>query len=106
MLSALLLIILGYFLYKALVLMRRVNAVRHEFRRKFDEAQQQFGGGSYRQPDSDHGEKRYRQYEGEYVDFEEVSGAETVDACPSDDDPGAKYHAGEGLVSDAQYEEI
>lgn len=105
MLSVLFLIFLGYLLYKAFMLIRRFDAVRHQFRRQFDEAQQPFGNSQSGRPRY---EKRYGGYEGEYVDYEEVPDTDPAEASTQVDtaDPGARYHAGEELISDAEYEEI
>ena len=75
MLSALLLIFFGYIIYKVFMFKRRVDAVRDDLRRQFEEVGQQFGGATNAQPDHKQHEKRYRQTDGEYVDFEEVRGS-------------------------------
>ena len=47
MIEALLLIFVGYLLYKAFMFKRRIDAVRKDFRRQFEEAQRHFGGEQY-----------------------------------------------------------
>lgn len=108
MLSALLLIFFGYIIYKVFMFKRRVDAVRDDLRRQFEEVGQQFGGATNAQPDHKQHEKRYRQTDGEYVDFEEVRGEAPIEEpqTKSDVDPGAKKHAHEELISDAEFEEI
>ena len=75
MISALLLIFVGYLLYKAFMFKRRIDAVRKDFRRQFEEAQRHFGGEQYggeQNSASQPREKRYTQTDGEYVEFEEL----------------------------------
>lgn len=109
MIEALLLIFVGYLLYKAFMFKRRIDAVRKDFRRQFEEAQRHFGGeqNSATQPH----EKRYTQTDGEYVDFEELPGSTDPESPtePTNNTPNTNHttsYPQEDLISDAEYEEI
>lgn len=108
MLTALLLIFVGYILYKVFMFKRRVDAMRDDLRRQFEDVEKQFAGASNgRRDDIRKREKKYRSNDGEYVDFEEVRGETYSEPqVKPDTDPGAKRHAHEELISDAEFEEI
>lgn len=113
MISALLLIFVGYLLYKAFMFKRRIDAVRKDFRRQFEEAQRHFGGSQSPFGDAQYGgeqnsatqprEKRYAQTDGEYVEFEELAGP--APESTQNTNP-ASSHPQEDLITDAEYEEI
>lgn len=110
MISALLLIFVGYLLYKAFMFKRRIDAVRKDFRRQFEEAQRHFGGEQYggeQNGASQPREKRYTQTDGEYVEFEELPGStpETASETPNNTNHTTSYPQ-EDLITDAEYEEI
>lgn len=117
MISALLLIFVGYLLYKAFMFKRRIDAVRKDFRRQFEEAQRHFGGSQNPFGDTQYSgeqtdtpqprEKRYTQTDGEYVEFEELPGTtpETPSETPNNTNHTTSYPQ-EDLISDAEYEEI
>lgn len=110
MISALLLIFVGYLLYKAFMFKRRIDAVRKDFRRQFEEAQRHFGGEQYggeQNSASQPREKRYTQTDGEYVEFEELPGPapETASETPNNTNHTSSYPQ-EDLITDAEYEEI
>lgn len=107
LIKVLLLLLIGYIIYKAFVLKRRFDAVRNDFRSRFKETERQFGGeAEYAEADR-RAKKRYSSTCGEYVDYEEVAADTRPEPQPKQDyDPGAKAHAGEELISDAEYEEI
>lgn len=110
MISALLLIFVGYLLYKAFMFKRRIDAVRKDFRRQFEEAQRHFGGEQYggeQNSATQPREKRYTQTDGEYVEFEELPGTtpETPSETPNNTNHTTSYPQ-EDLISDAEYEEI
>lgn len=102
MVSFLLLLLAGYIIYKAVVIKRRIDAVRRQFRRNFEDAQRQYGMGE-EQPC----EKLYGSDDGEYVEFEEVAaGEEGEEPATEASDSGARLHSQEDLISDAEYEEV
>ena len=114
MIPALLLIFVGYLLYKAFMFKRRIDAVRKDFRRQFEEAQRHFGGTQYSgeqngTPQSR--EKRYTQTDGEYVEFEELP-ASTDPESPTEpinntsNTNHTTSYPQEDLITDAEYEEI
>lgn len=110
MISALLLIFVGYLLYKAFMFKRRIDAVRKDFHRQFEEAQRHFGGehyGSEQNGTTQPREKRYTQTDGEYVDFEELTGPapEAAPETTQNANPASSYPQ-EDLITDAEYEEI
>lgn len=121
MISALLLIFVGYLLYKAFMFKRRIDAVRKDFRRQFEEAQRHFGGtqspfGGTQYSGEQNGtpqphEKRYTQTDGEYVDFEELPGS-TVPEFPTEPTNNTSNtnhttsYPQEDFITDAEYEEI
>lgn len=111
MIEALLLIFVGYLLYKAFLFKRRIDAVRKDFRRQFEEAQRHFGGSQYSgeqngtpQPR----EKRYAQTDGEYVEFEELPTPTEPESPtePTNNTPNTSSSPQEDLITDAEYEEI
>lgn len=102
----LLLIFVGYLLYKAFLFKRRIDAVRKDFRRQFEEAQRHFGGEHYggeQNSTTQPREKRYAQTDGEYVEFEELAGP--APESTQNTNP-ASSHPQEDLITDAEYEEI
>lgn len=110
MIEALLLIFVGYLLYKAFMFKRRIDAVRKDFRRQFEEAQRHFGGEQYggeQNSTTQPREKRYTQTDGEYVEFEELPGStpETASETPNNTNHTTSYPQ-EDLITDAEYEEI
>lgn len=89
---------------------RRIDAVRKDFRRQFEEAQRHFGGTQYSSEQNgtpQPREKRYTQTDGEYVEFEELPGStpETPSETPNNTNHTSSYPQ-EDLISDAEYEEI
>lgn len=96
---------------------RRIDAVRKDFRRQFEETQRHFGGSQSPFGDAQYGgeqtgtphprEKRYAQTDGEYVEFEELPGTtpETPSETPNNTNHTSSYPQ-EDLISDAEYEEI
>ena len=121
MIEALLLIFVGYLLYKAFMFKRRIDAMRKDFRRQFEEAQRHFGGSQNPFGDTQYSgeqtgapqprEKRYAQTDGEYVEFEELP-TPTEPESPTDPtnntpntNPTSSYPQ-EDLITDAEYEEI
>lgn len=113
MISALLLIFVGYLLYKAFMFKRRIDAVRKDFHRQFEEAQRHFGGEQYggeQNGASQPREKRYAQTDGEYVEFEELPGTtpETPSETPNNtsNTNHTTSYPQEDLITDAEYEEI
>lgn len=89
---------------------RRIDAVRKDFRRQFEEAQRHFGGTQYNGEQTDTPqprEKRYAQTDGEYVEFEELPGTapETASETPNNTNHTSSYPQ-EDLITDAEYEEI
>lgn len=93
---------------------RRIDAVRKDFRRQFEEAQRHFGGEQYgdeQNSASQPREKRYAQTDGEYVEFEELptptdpeSPTEPTNNTPNTN-PTSSYPQ-EDLITDAEYEEL
>lgn len=121
MIEALLLIFVGYLLYKAFMFKRRIDAVRKDFRRQFEEAQRHFGGEQNPFGDTQYSgeqtgtphprEKRYAQTEGEYVEFEELPGSTDPESPtePTNNTPNTNHttsYPQEDLITDAEYEEI
>lgn len=121
MIEALLLIFVGYLLYKAFMFKRRIDAVRKDFRRQFEEAQRHFGGtqspfGGTQYSGEQNGtpqphEKRYTQTDGEYVDFEELPASTDPESPtePTNHTSNTNHKTSypqEDLISDAEYEEI
>ena len=89
---------------------RRIDAVRKDFRRQFEEAQRHFGGEQYggeQNSTTQPREKRYTQTDGEYVEFEELAGPapESTPESTQNTNP-ASSHPQEDLITDAEYEEI
>lgn len=90
---------------------RRIDAVRKDFRRQFEEAQRHFGGTQYSgeqngTPQSR--EKRYTQTDGEYVEFEELPGSTDPESPtePTSNTNHTTSYPQEDLITDAEYEEI
>ena len=114
MIEALLLIFVGYLLYKAFMFKRRIDAVRKDFRRQFEEAQRHFGGEQYEGEQngaSQPREKRYTQTDGEYVEFEELPGPTDPESPtePTNNTSSTNHTSSypqEDLITDAEYEEI
>lgn len=121
MIEALLLIFVGYLLYKAFMFKRRIDAVRKDFRRQFEEAQRHFGGSQSPFGDAQYGgeqtgtpqprEKRYAQTDGEYVEFEELPGSTDPESPtePTNNTSNTNHttsYPQEDLITDAEYEEI
>lgn len=116
--EALLLIFVGYLLYKAFMFKRRIDAVRKDFRRQFEEAQRHFGGsqspfggeqyGGEQNSATQPREKRYTQTDGEYVEFEELPGSTDPESPtdPTNNTPNTSSYPQEDLISDAEYEEL
>lgn len=102
MISLLLLLLAAYVIYKAVVLKRRIDAMRRQFHRDVEEAQRQYGMGAEQCR-----EKRYGSDDGEYVEFEEVAAKDEAEPAAAEaSDPGAAFHSREELISDAEYEEV
>lgn len=118
MIEALLLIFVGYLLYKAFMFKRRFDAVRKDFRRQFEEAQRHFGGSQNPFGDTQYSgeqtgtpqprEKRYAQTDGEYVEFEELPSPTEPESPtePTNNTPNTSSYPQEDLITDAEYEEI
>lgn len=121
MIPALLLIFVGYLLYKAFMFKRRIDAVRKDFRRQFEEAQRHFGGSQNPFGDTQYSgeqtdtpqprEKRYTQTDGEYVEFEELPGSTDPESPtePTNNTSNTNHttsYPQEDLITDAEYEEI
>ncbi|MDO4510338.1 MAG: hypothetical protein Q4B68_00790 [Bacteroidales bacterium] len=115
MLTALILIFVGYLLYKAWKLKRRVDDVRNQFRQQMEEAQRQFAGAQgTTPPQQPQQRKKYRKDRGEYVDFEELQpevAAEEKAAKEAEEETkekakAEKERAKEDLITDAEFEEI
>lgn len=118
MIEALLLIFVGYLLYKAFLFKRRIDAVRKDFRRQFEEAQRHFGGSQSPFGDAQYSgeqngtpqprEKRYAQTDGEYVEFEELPTPTEPESptAPTPNTPNTSSSPQEDLITDAEYEEI
>ena len=114
MIEALLLIFVGYLLYKAFMFKRRIDAVRKDFRRQFEEVQRHFGGEQYggeQNSASQPREKRYTQTDGEYVEFEELPGSTDPESPtePTNNTSNTNHttsYPQEDLITDAEYEEI
>ena len=121
MIEALLLIFVGYLLYKAFMFKRRIDAVRKDFRRQFEEAQRHFGGTQSPFGDTQYNgeqtdtpqprEKRYAQTDGEYVEFEELPTPTDPESPtdPTNNTPNTNHttsYPQEDLITDAEYEEI
>lgn len=109
--EALLLIFVGYLLYKAFIFKRRIDAVRKDFRRQFEEAQRHFGGEQYggeQNGSPQPREKRYAQTDGEYVEFEELPTPTEPESPtePTNNTPNTSSYPQEDLITDAEYEEI
>lgn len=111
---------------------RRIDAVRKDFRRQFEEAQRHFGGsqspfgdaqnpfGDTQNPFGDTQysdeqadtpqprEKRYAQTDGEYVEFEELPTPTDPESPtdPTNNTPNTSSYPQEDLITDAEYEEI
>lgn len=90
---------------------RRIDAVRKDFRRQFEEAQRHFGGTQYNGEQTDTPqprEKRYAQTDGEYVEFEELPGSTDPESPtdPTNNTPNTSSYPQEDLITDAEYEEI
>lgn len=101
MISLLLLLLAAYVIYKAVVLKRRIDAMRRQFHRDVEEAQRQYGMGAEQRR-----EKRYGSEDGEYVEFEEMTAEDEAEPATEASDPGAAFHSHEELISDAEYEEV
>ena len=92
---------------------RRIDAVRKDFRRQFEEAQRHFGGEQYegeQNSASQPREKRYTQTDGEYVEFEELPGSNDPESPtePTNNTSNTNHTSSypqEDLISDAEYEE-
>ena len=121
MIEALLLIFVGYLLYKAFMFKRRIDVVRKDFRRQFEEAQRHFGGtqspfGGTQYSGEQNGtpqprEKRYTQTDGEYVEFEELPASTDPESPtePTNNTSNTNHttsYPQEDLITDAEYEEI
>ena len=118
MIEALLLIFVGYLLYKAFMFKRRIDAVRKDFRRQFEEAQRHFGGSQSPFGDTQYSgeqtdtpqprEKRYAQTDGEYVEFEELPTPTDPESPtePTNNTPNTSSYPQEDLITDAEYEEL
>lgn len=93
---------------------RRIDAVRKDFRRQFEEAQRHFGGEQYggeQNGASQPREKRYTQTDGEYVEFEELPDSTDPESPtePTNNTSNTNHttsYPQEDLITDAEYEEI
>lgn len=100
---------------------RRIDAVRKDFRRQFEEAQRHFGStqspfGGTQYSGEQNGttqprEKRYAQTDGEYVEFEELPGSTDPESPtePTNNTLNTNHttsYPQEDLITDAEYEEI
>lgn len=90
---------------------RRIDAVRKDFRRQFEEAQRHFGGEQYGGEQNDAPqprEKRYAQTDGEYVEFEELPTPTEPESPtePTNNTNHTSSYPQEDLISDAEYEEL
>lgn len=90
---------------------RRIDAVRKDFRRQFEEAQRHFGGEQYggeQNSATQPREKRYAQTDGEYVEFEELPTPTDPESTtePTNNTNHTSSYPQEDLITDAEYEEI
>lgn len=98
---------------------RRIDVVRKDFRRQFEEAQRHFGGEQYggeqyggeQNSATQPREKRYTQTDGEYVEFEELPGSTDPESPtePTNNTSNTNHttsYPQEDLITDAEYEEI
>ncbi|MBR1881464.1 MAG: hypothetical protein IJ808_00365 [Muribaculaceae bacterium] len=90
---------LCYVLYRLFKLWRTVNAARKGYEEAYRQARDDYNDTYNRSDDRTTARKRYDEAEGEYADFEEMTG-------PREEVATESFSGTESQIEDADYEEI